>query len=232
MLQLRQDEMEAAESSLWEALRYARSSGNPRALADVNLSLGYFYQQRGKNDLAVTAFESSLDSAVSGEVLAAELDALIALARLDRLEGHVKGSEERLTHIVEVAQREGLEVAALSGRLHLGLCAWRQGDYVKARDAFEEVRQGARGNLFSHEFYACIGAAWSFAAESRWTDAEICLMQAEDLRFDVRLSDSEAEHLRLSLRQLAVDARRDDVVARIDKIDVVGTKTDSTQHTQ
>lgn len=232
MLQLRQDEMETAESSLWEALRYARASGDARALADVNLSLGYFYQQGGQNDLAITAFESSLDSALSGGVLASELDALIALARLDRLLGHVSGAEKRLEHIIEVAQREGLEVAALSARLHLGLCAWRRGSVPEARDAFEEVRQAARGNLFSHEFYACIGAAWSFAAEDRWTDAELCLMQAEDLRFDVRLSDAEAEELRLALRKLATDARRDDIVSRIEKIDVVGTKTSTTHHTQ
>ncbi len=232
MLQLRQDEMEPAESALWEALRYARASGNPRALADVNLSLGYFYQQRGKTNLAVTAFESSLDSALSGGILASELDALIALARLDRLLGHVEGAEKRLEHIIEVAQREGLEVAALSARLHLGLCAWRREAIAEAREAFEEVRQAARGNLFSHEFYACIGAAWSFAAEDCWTDAELCLMQAEDLRFDVRLSDAEAEELRLALRKLASDARRDDIVSRIDKIDVVGTKTSTTHHTQ
>ena len=103
---------------------------------------------------------------------------------------------------------------------------------MKQNHAFHTRTQAARGNLFSHEFYACIGAAWSFAAEDRWTDAELCLMQAEDLRFDVRLSDAEAEELRLALRKLALDARRDDIVSRIDKIDVVGTKTSTTHHTQ
>ena len=35
-------------------------------------------------------------------------------------------------------------------------------DPVAAAEAFEEVLEGARGNLFTHEFFAAIGAAWGW----------------------------------------------------------------------
>ena len=112
----------------------------------------------------------------------------------------------------------------------LGLCAWNRDDPEAARLAFEEVRRGARGNLFTLEFYACLGAAWACAAEGDWNEAEMCLMNAEDLRYDVRLRDPEAETLRITLLDLAMAAHRPDIVDRVSKIDILRTGVASTQH--
>ena len=101
---------------------------------------------------------------------------------------------------------------------------------MSAREAFEEVRRGARGNLFSLDFYACLGASWSYAAERRWHDAELCLMHAEDLRYDVRLRDPEAETLRQTILALAEDRNRHDIIERVNKLDVLRSRTLSIQH--
>ena len=121
-------------------------------------------------------------------------------------------------------------MVSLEARLELGLCAWTDDDPRAAHSIFEDVRRGARGNLFGLEFYASLGAAWALAAQGKWTEAELVLMQAEDLRFDVRLHDAEAELMRRGLRDLAIAHRRQDLVQRIDKLDVmVHTTHDGSQ---
>ena len=55
-------------------------------------------------------------------------------------------------------------------------------------------------------------------------------MNAEDLRYDVRLRDPEAETLRVTLLDLAMAARRPDIVDRVSKLDILRTGVASTQH--
>ena len=112
----------------------------------------------------------------------------------------------------------------MNARLQLGLCAWNEGDHEEAREHFEDVRRGARGNLFALEFYSALGLAWCFAIERKWAEVEVYLIQAEDLRFDVRLKDPEAEKLRVSIFQLAKEAHRDDLLERLDKLDVLTSR--------
>ncbi len=230
VLKLQHDDPEAAEQWLWDALRFARASGDARALSDVNLSLGYFYQRRGKLDLSATAYQVSFEISVEHALIEAELAARSALAGLDRIQGHLDRATESFEFIADRAQEVGLEVAALNARLQLGLCAWSRNDAASAREAFEEVKQGARGNLFTLEFYASMGAAWAYAADGRWNEAEMCIMFAEDLRYDVRLRDPEAETLRITLLELARAGRRPDLVGRVEKLDMLRTRAGSTQH--
>ena len=228
VLKIHEDDIESAERWLWDALRFARESGDPKARSHAHLSLGRFYEHRRQHELALTAFEASLESARTAGLLDAELAARSAIAQIDRICGRLDRAVDTFDEIASKAQDAGLEVAALDARLQLGLCAWADDDPASAVVAFEEVRNGARGNLFVLEFYACVGEAWAHAAERRWTDTEMVLMQAEDLRYDVRLHDAEAEELRRSLRELAERAHRDDLVARIDRLDVLATRTAST----
>ncbi|MEE2786475.1 MAG: protein kinase [Myxococcota bacterium] len=230
VLKLQQDDPESAEQWLWDALRFARASGDPRALADVNLSLGYFYQRRAKLDLARTAYQVSFEISLEHGLISAELTARAAIAGLDRVQGELRRAEGTFRTIADRALQKGLEVAALNAKLQLGLCAWNRHDPSAARLAFDEVRRGARGNLFTLEFYACLGAAWACAAENDWLEAEMCLMNAEDLRYDVRLRDPEAETLRLTLLELARDAHRPDMIDRIGKLDILRTSGATTQH--
>ncbi len=227
VLKIQEDDTEAAERWLWDALRFARQSGDPKARSNAHLSLGRFYEHRDQYELALTAFEASLESARTGDLVGEELAARAAVARIDRLVGRLDRAVSTFDELASKAQASGREVAALDARLQLGLCAWANDDPVAAQAAFEEVRSGARGNLFVLEFYACVGEAWALAAQRRWTDAEMVLMQAEDLRYDVRLHDTEAERLRRALRDLAVAAHRDDLVTRIDKLDMLTTRTQS-----
>ena len=230
VLKLQHDTPEEAEYWLWDALRFARSSGDARALADVNLSLGYFYQRREKLDLSSTAYQVSLEIAVESEMVSVELAARTALAGVDRMMGHVERAESTFQAVANRAQDAGLEVISLNARLQLGLCAKYRNDASTAWDAFEEVRSGARGNLFSIDFFACLGAAWAAASQGRWHEAETPLMHAEDLRYDVRLRDPEAEALRISIKKLALEARRPDIIERITRLDILRTKSTTTQH--
>ncbi len=223
VLKLAHDDAEEAEQWLWEALRFARESGDRRALADVHHSLGRFYQHTDELDLALVAYEHSLESAIESGLLAPRLQARGALARLDRVQGRIERAEQTFEAIIDQAMEEGLEVVGVDARLQLGLCAWAREDAQTALAAFEEARQAARGNLFVLEFIACIGQAWAHAMEDAWTDAELALMYAEDLRYDVRLSDGETDRLRRDLRTLAVLARRDDLIERVDKLDLAST---------
>lgn len=232
VLKLQHDQADEAEQWLWDALRFARDSGDKRALADVHHSLGRFYQHKGELDLALVAFEFSLESAIESGNSALQIAAKSALARLDRIQGRVERAEVTFERLAEQALDEGLEVAAIDARLQLGLCAWSRDDAPSALAAFEEARQSARGNLFVLEFVACLGEAWAHAVEGAWNDADLILMQAEDLRYDVRHRDPETERLRLDIRELAVLARRDDLVERVDKLHLSSTKTGSTQHTR
>ncbi len=218
VLKLAHDDADQAEQWLWEALRFARESGDRRALADVHHSLGKFYQHTGELDLALVAYEFSLESAIEAGLVGSRLQARSALARLDRIQGRVDRAEHTFEAIADEAIEEGLEVASVDARLQLGLCAWAREDAATALTAFEEARQAARGNLFVLEYMACLGQAWAHAMEESWTDAELALMHAEDLRYDVRLSDVETDRLRRDLKNLAVLARRPDLVERIDKL--------------
>ncbi|MEZ4432271.1 MAG: protein kinase [bacterium] len=234
VLKLQHDDQDEAEQWLWDALRFARDSGDRRALADVHHSLGRFYQHKGEHELALVAFEFSLESAIESGIVAQQIAARSALARLDRIQGRVDRAEQCFEKLAEQALEEGLEVAAVDARLQLGLCAWTRDDAPAALAAFEEARQSARGNLFVLEFVACLGEAWAHAVEGAWNDADLILMQAEDLRYDVRHRDPETERLRRDIRTLAVAARRDDLVERIDKLHTASTRTGggSTQHTR
>lgn len=233
VLKLQHDDADEAEQWLWDALRFARDSGDRRALADVHHSLGRFYQHKGEHELALVAFEFSLESALESGIVAQQIAARSALARLDRIQGRVDRAEQVFERLAEQALEEGLEVAAVDARLQLGLCAWSRDDAQTALVAFEEARQSARGNLFVLEFVACLGEAWAHAMEGAWNDADLILMQAEDLRYDVRHRDPETERLRRDIRALAVHARRDDLVERIDKLHTASTRTGagSTHHT-
>ncbi len=228
VLRIQAEDVEAAETWLWDALRFARQSGDTKARSSAHRSLGLFYERRHQLDLALTAYEASLESARAGDLLDEALAARGAIARIDRLEGRLDRAVRTFEEIASKAADSGREVAALDARLQLGLCAWVNEDSAAARVAFEEVRDGARGNLFVLEFYACLGQAWAHAAEREWTDCEMVLMQAEDLRYDVRLADAEAERLRRNVRELAAAAHRDDIIRRVDKLDVMVTRTHST----
>jgi tetratricopeptide (TPR) repeat protein len=228
MVKLHADDQEGAESCLWDAVRFARNSQDPRARSEANLSLGDFYQHRDQYGLARTAYESALEQARDADICGPALAARSALGRLDRLEGSLDRAFDTFRAVAELAREEGWEVLALEARLQQGFCAWAAEDAEEAADAFEDVMDGARGNLFVHEFQAALGAAWAHAAQRHWTDCELCLMQAEDLRFDVRLSDPETELLRLQLRRMATESRRPDILIRVDRLDIVATRTQST----
>ena len=89
VLRLQQDDAEAAEKWLWDALRFARQVGDSRASADVHLSLGFFYQRRGDNSLAMTAYEMSLEIARDQEFVETEFAARSAVAGLERIRGNL-----------------------------------------------------------------------------------------------------------------------------------------------
>ena len=58
-----------------------------------------------------------------------------------------------------------------------------------------------------------------------WHEVEVALMQAEELRFDVRLKDPEAERLRVSIFDLAKGSSRHDLVERLNKLDVLTSRS-------
>jgi tetratricopeptide (TPR) repeat protein len=229
-LDLRADRLEEAERRLEDALRFARRSGEAEPRAHAHLALGRFYQHTHRYNQAHAALEASLESARSGGLKRLELEARSVTAHLARLEGRVDRAEDDLTRIAAEAQAGGFEVTALTARLELGLCAWSRADAVAARAQFEEVRQGSHGNLFALEFYASLGEAWALGSLGQWGEVEILLIQAEDLKFDVRIHDAEAERLRRALRELASRAGRNELVERVDRLDVLTTRTHSTTH--
>ena len=211
-------------------MRFARRADLPEARSSTYLLLGSLYQHREELDLAQTAYQNGYEAALDGGLVPDALEARLAMARLDRLDGDLGRAVEAFEEVADEAQESGLEVVSLEARLELGLCAWTDDDPGAAHSIFEDVRRGARGNLFGLEFYASLGAAWALAAQGKWTEAELVLMQAEDLRFDVHLHDAEAELMRRGLRDLAIAHRRHDLVQRIDKLDVmVHTTHDGSQ---
>jgi serine/threonine protein kinase/tetratricopeptide (TPR) repeat protein len=224
VLKLQQDEPESAEKWLWDALRFARASGESRALSDVHLSLGFFYQRRGESDLALTAYRMSKEMAQEHQLLEAEFAARSAIAGLERVSGNLESARQAFEDLADSALEAGLEVAALNARLQLGLCAWNASDPDEAKGHFEDVRRGARGNLFALEFYSALGLAWCYATAKKWSDVELCLIQAEDLRFDVRLKDPEAENLRVSIFDLAKASHREDLLERLEKLDMLTSR--------
>jgi tetratricopeptide (TPR) repeat protein len=228
VLRVRADRTDDAETWLTDALRFARRSGDAVARSNAHLSLGHFYQHLGRLEQARAAFEASLESARGAENRPAELAARLAMAHLDRLEGRLARAEDEFTELAELAAECSLEVNALTARLELGVCAWTRNDAHAARGQFEEVRQAAHGNLFAIEFYAALGEAWAQGALGHWGEVELLLIQAEDLRYDVRMHDAEAERLRRALRELALTAARHDLVERIDRLNILQTRTHST----
>ena len=228
-LRLRADDDIEAERWLWEALRFARLCGEPLARTTSNRLLGQVYQHREQLELALTAYEKALEAAREGGLKADELEARMAIARIDRLNEDTGRAIATFEAVAEEAPLHGLEVLTLQARLERGLCAFVDDDPQTAWRAFDDVRRGAAGNLFGLEFYASLGAAWAFAAQGRWSDAELSLMASEELRFDVRLHDTEAERLRRSLRDLAVAHRRHDIVARVDQLDLMVHTMHTTQ---
>lgn len=229
---LQADDLASAENWLVDALRFARRSGDARARCLAHLSLGRLYQHQGLLDSALMAYQASLESARTGELSAEALTARAATARLDRLEGRLDKAEAAFERIAAEATESGLEVPALEARLNQALCAFIQGEVGEAKAAFADVRKGAHGNLFTLELFACVGEAWAVAHKRRWTEVELLLMQAQEVAIDVTLRDPEAEQVRLALRELAVEARRPDIVARIDKLEVLVTRTHSTTSTR
>jgi len=228
LMRIRADMPAEAEMWLEEALRFARRSADLPARSQAHLCLGQFYQHLHRFDQAQAAYEASLEGARGGELPAETLAARTAIAQIERLTGRPDVAEADFARIAEDAARLGLEVAGLSARLELGLCAWIRGDNELARASFKEVREGARGNLFALEFYACLGEAWSHADRGQWTEVELLLLQADDLRYDVRLNNTEAELLRHELRDLAIAARRPDIVERVARLEIMLTRTHST----
>lgn len=228
VLRVRSDRPDEAETWLTDALRFARKSGDAVARSNAHLSLGHFYQHLRRFEQARAAFEASLESARGAESAPAELAGRLALAHLDRLEGRLVRAEDEFHELALFAAESSLEVDALTARLELGVCAWTRNDAQAAKTQFEDVRQAAHGNLFALEFYASLGEAWAQAAMGHWGDVELLLIQAEDLKFDVRMHDAEAERLRRALRDLAYAAGRPDLVERIDRLNIFHTRSHST----
>lgn len=223
VLKIQQEHPEEAERWLWESLRFARESNDQRALSNAYRFVGQYYQHQGKLDLARLGYDSSLEYARAGGLKLEEINARQAIATLDRADGHLQRAIEALSALIIDADVGGFEVAVHTARLQLGLSAWLQEDPDAALSAFKEVQQGARGNLFALEFVACLGQAWAYAAKGRWHNAELMLLQAEDLRYDVHIQDPEAEQLRLSLKSLARAARRSDIARRVEALGRVGS---------
>ena len=230
VLHVRSDRPDDAETWLTDALRFARKSEDSVARSNAHLSLGHFYQHLHRHEQARAAFEASLESARGAESAPAELAARLALAHLDRLDGRLARAEDEFQVLAQFAAESSQEVNSLTARLELGVCAWTRNDAATARGQFEEVRQAAHGNLFALEFYASLGEAWAQASLGHWGEVELLLIQAEDLRYDVRMHDSEAERMRRGLRDLAQLAGRNDLVERIDRLDILTTRTHSTTH--
>ena len=222
------DDLDEAEDWLVRALRFARRSGDRRARCAAHQSLGQFYERLERLDSALAAYQASLESARAANCHAEALAVRTAIARIDRTEGRIEHAEDTLRRVIDDATERGLEVQALHARLQLALCAWTRDDAVTARPLFSEVRQGARGNLFALELFASLGEAWAAAVDEAWPTVEMLLLQAEDLRYDVHLYVNEAEQLHRVLRQLAIRARRPDIAARMDRLDAVVTRTQST----
>ncbi len=218
LLCLRNDNVSNAERWLWDALRFARVSGDPRARADAHFSLGQYYLRAHQYRSAYQSFESSLESALAGELKPEEMAARKALAILSRQEGRLEQATDTFLNLLQIAQEESLEVEALEIRHELGLCAWRANDPVQAQQYFEEVNKGARGNLYVLEFNAALGLAWSFAAQDQWFEVDVPLIQAEDLRHDVRRHNDEINELRRSFIDLAYEKGYDEYAIRVERL--------------
>ncbi|MFN3198718.1 MAG: serine/threonine-protein kinase PknK [Bradymonadia bacterium] len=233
VLSLHNDDSETAQTWVQKALKFAERSEEPLALYAAWYGMGELRRYDDQLDEAVEAYESALENARVGDLVGEALRARSAVAHIDRLQGRLERAETTFDAVAAGASEAGLEVLALTARLHLGLCAWAQEDALTARQAFSEVRQGARGNLFALELYACLGEAWSLAKDGDWENAEVLLLQAEDLRYDVRLHEVEAARLRASLKALARNAGRHGVLASLDRLEVVVTRTHtSTAHSE
>ena len=139
---------DSAEQWLWDALRFARSSGDPR-ITSCKLVTRVFHKGSRQTPAGPHRVSSQFRNLLEHNLVSAELTARAAIAGLDRVQGELRRAEATFKTIADRALQEGLEVAALNARLQLGLCAWNRDDPEAARLAFEEVRRGARGNLFT-----------------------------------------------------------------------------------
>ncbi len=216
ILAIRRGMISGAEGWLYKGLRFAHSSGDAQARAEAHLSLGQYYQQIDQLELAEGAYEESKASAPRDSLL--DLAARRALASINRLNGNLEHAVDALRTLLDLSKRLGLEVATLETWLELGLCAWSADDPNEALHAFDEVYRGARGNLLTLEFHAAVGEAWAYAAQKQWDKVDLILGQAEDLRYDVRLRDSEMECLCLDLAQLAKEQDQLELVPRIESL--------------
>lgn len=226
LLRIREQDFRNAEKWLLDGLRFAREGGEALAEAEAQLALARFYRYQGDLLSSRIACEQALSVAQAHDAQGAlQLRARSALARLARLEGAVEHAAKLFEEIAADAQERGFGVLAIEAKLHRGLCAWTMQDAPMAAEAFEGVLEKARGNLFSLELFAALGAAWAFAAQGRFVDCEFVLMHAESLRFDVRLTDPEAVRLREALRALLTEAQRPDLLAHLDRLSATSMPT-------
>ncbi len=228
LLHLRNDALEEAEQVLREAVRQAGNSQDAQSLALAQETLGLLFEHRGELRAARQTLETGLEVARGAGLVSEALDTRMALARIDRLEGRLERALRAFRQVADDAREAGMEIRALEARLEEGMCAWTADDPEAAEQAFEDVLEGTRGRLFRIEFQAALGAAWAHAAQRHFTDCELSLMQAEELRFDVRMADPETETLRRAIRDLAQAARRPDILQRVDRLAVMGTRTHHT----
>ncbi|MEE2644250.1 MAG: protein kinase [Myxococcota bacterium] len=219
MSALRADEIQEARRWSQESLAFLSSCEEPAARSEIFYMLGQLRFHEGDFGEAEEAFEDSFEEASrQPELLEARLRARLALARISRQREQLERAEQSFRRIQEDALNAGLEVLMLETKLELGLCAWRRSDAQAALQAFTEVRQAARGNLFFLEFHAAIGEAWAHVADRSWDRAQMSLLQAESLRVDVRYRDEELEQLRLSIKVLARHHQRLDLLSQLDRL--------------
>ena len=150
----------------------------------------------------------------------AEFCSLQSLA--ERVLGNLEEARTAFEKLADAAVEAGLEVASLNARLQLGLCAWNEGDHEEARGHFEEVRRGARAiylRLSFTQHWGCI----CFAVQRKWSDVEVYLIQAEDLRFDMRLRPRSRKITRQHF-PARESAHREDLFERLDKLDVLTSR--------
>lgn len=229
---LQADHTERASRYFSEAQSFLDSCHNPEALSVVHYGLGQWAMSKGEEELAVEHLEESLQLASVDEgLIAHQLSARLAIAKLTRLQGRIEPAERAFLKIYHDALAANLEVASLEARLGLGLCAWRRAAPEEALPYFSEVRKLSRGNLSSLEFYAAMGEAWAHALQNEWDLAQVVLLQAEGLCLDVPHREAELEELRLATKQHALSCHRLDLISQIQKLSGVSWVGNTTHHT-
>jgi serine/threonine protein kinase/tetratricopeptide (TPR) repeat protein len=229
---LQGDHLERAGRYFQEAQRFLSNCRSPETLSVVRYGLGLWALARGEVSVGEEHLEESLAMAQLDEsLLAQQLTARLALAKLTRVQGRVEQAQRAFQRIFSEAIDANLEVCSLEARLGLGLCAWRKGDTEEALPYFAEVRKLSRGNLSSIEFYAAIGEAWAHTLQNDWDQAQVALMQAEGLCLDVPRREPELEELRLAIKTYAQHCKRLDLISQVQKLSGVSWDAGTTyQH--